>query len=100
MMTNINCFNVCNGSELWNLDDLLKELKTIDDSAFSHHANNERNDFSNWVNDIKGNKVLAKQIKKSKSKEEMINFIEKKINNPSKKKKEILSQIREAILNG
>lgn len=99
MMTNINCFNMCNGNKLYNLDDFLIELKTVDDGSFHNHVNDERNDFSNWVNDIKGCKVLANQIKKSKSKEEMIIFIEKKINSPLKRKKEILSQIREAIIN-
>lgn len=93
-MTNINCFYVCNGAQLCSLVDLLGELKTIDDGAFHHHVNEERNDFSNWIRDEIKDKTLANQVGKAKDKEKIIKAIEKRLDSPTYKKKEAISKIK------
>lgn len=98
-MSNINCFYLSNGVQLWSLEDLMRELKEMDDSVFYHHVNDERNDFSNWILGEIKDKVLARQISKTKDKEKMIEIIDKRVNNEMKKKKNVISKIREAIIN-
>ena len=36
------------------------------DEVFKFHVNKEKNDFANWIEDILGDKDLAKAIRKSK----------------------------------
>ena len=93
-MTNINCFYVCNGAQLYSLVDLLGELKTIDDGAFHHHVNEERNDFSNWIKDELKDKTLSNQVGKTTDKEKIIKAIEKRLNSSVNKKKETISKIK------
>jgi hypothetical protein len=99
-MTNIKCFYLCNGIELYSLEDLLRELKTMEDNVFYHHVNDDKNDFSAWILGEIKDKVLARQISKVKNKNKIIELINKRVNNELKKRKNVISEIREAILNG
>lgn len=98
-MAEVNCFYLSNGSRFWTLEDLLNELSNMDDSVFYHHVNDERNDFSNWIAGEIKDKVLARQISKTKDKLKMAELIDKRINNESKKRKDVIHKIREAIVN-
>jgi len=98
-------FYVNNGAVLRSLNDLLVELKRIEDSAFKHHVNSEKNDFGNWIKDVLKEKALAKNISSSKSLPAMIEVLEKKLkvssSKPSKRnKKVVITQIRESVGNG
>jgi len=62
-----NVFWCSDGKVFRNLQELASALETMDDETFSHHANNERNDFSNWIADVFSEKKLAFQIKNMKS---------------------------------
>ena len=64
-------FWVNNGQILKNLDDLSSILLELNDDIFQHHVNHDKNDFSNWVRDIVGDKKLANGIISSKNKESM-----------------------------
>ena len=64
-------FWVNNGPVLRNLDELAGFLPKMDNDAYSHHANKDKNDFSKWVNDIIGDKKLANELLSSKSRDSM-----------------------------
>jgi len=51
------------GSKLRDLRDLAFALGTMADDVFWHHANDARNDFANWINDVIKDKELANRIK-------------------------------------
>lgn len=73
-----HCFYLCNGAILKNLDDMLNALQNIDDEVYEYHANNEKNDFCNWIKDIVGDTELAFNLK-MKSKPEAINILKARI---------------------
>ncbi|MCF7910303.1 DUF5752 family protein [Candidatus Pacearchaeota archaeon] len=93
-------FYVCDGTILKNLEDLFHLLKRIDNPSLEHHFNSEKNDFSNWTRDVLKEKALANKLDKAKTREEMILAIEKKLNTPSRVRKSVISQIKDAIANG
>ena len=60
-------FWVCDGSVLRNLDDLSNLLSHMNEETFSYHSNKDKNDFSNWITDILGDKKLAEELLKAKT---------------------------------
>ncbi len=96
----IDRFYFSNGEKCGSLDELLDKLKVLDEECFSHHIDEGRNDFANWIGDAVGDRVLARRIGKLKDRKKIITAIDKKINTPAKKKKSIIDQIKEAILHG
>ena len=62
------CFWVNNGPILKNLEELANTIPQMSDETFKHHVNNEKNDFSAWVNDVIGDKKLANDLLSSKNK--------------------------------
>lgn len=58
-----NYFYLCNGAILRNLDELFNALQNIDDNVYKYHANNEKNDFSNWIKEVIGDSELADNLK-------------------------------------
>ena len=53
-------FWVNNGQIFRNLGELANALPVMDGDSFRHHVNNEKNDFSRWINDIIGDKKTCK----------------------------------------
>jgi hypothetical protein len=72
-------FWVNNGRILRNLKDLSSALVDMENTTFTFHVNKDKSDFKNWINDVIGDKKLAKDISKTKKKEIMINKINKRI---------------------
>jgi len=96
-------FYTCDGKTLKNLEEMLSWVKQSNDDSFSHHVNQEKNDFSGWVKEVVKDSTLAKKFKKNQKKEAIIKEIEQKLESKSKKKnnkKNIISQIRGAVFNG
>ena len=62
-------FHVHTGSGLKNIYELSEALEIMDENAFSHHVNREKNDFANWIRDVIGDLKLA---------EEIVNYYERK----------------------
>ena len=58
-----NYFILVTGVPLKSLRELANALETMNDWVFSHHVNDTRNDFSNWVKDILKESELAQEIK-------------------------------------
>ena len=73
-------FWVNDGRILRNLNDLSSALADISEETFIYHVNKEKNDFKNWISEVVGDKKLANGIAKAKSKEHMLNKVNKRIN--------------------
>jgi len=58
-------FKIQGGRELASLFDLSDALDEISDETFSFHANEEKNDFSNWVENVFELPDLAEGIRGS-----------------------------------
>jgi hypothetical protein len=69
-------FHMYNGVVLKNLHDLIDALEIIDDDTFSHHVNHEKNDFSEWIKQVIKDKNLGENIKKARTRDEMIEILE------------------------
>ncbi|MFA5309145.1 MAG: hypothetical protein WC370_06620 [Dehalococcoidales bacterium] len=52
------------GRYLKNLEELQEALKQMTDDVFQYHANAEKTDFSNWVNDVIGDEKLSRDLLK------------------------------------
>jgi len=52
------------GQVMKNLTELEAALKEMNDETFRYHANEKKNDFSNWVKDVIGDDDLAKELRK------------------------------------
>lgn len=63
-------FVVCDGQKLTDLKDLASALQSMDDGAYAHHANEEKNDFVNWVNDVFGHEDLAQELQNCSDKQQ------------------------------
>jgi predicted RNA-binding protein with PUA-like domain len=79
-------FYCCDGRRIWNMRGLLSELLNMSDDTFLYHSNQEKNDFSNWVRGVIGDKKLADDLAKAKDHLEAVNattarvaFLESKI---------------------
>ncbi len=64
-------FYLNNGAPIRGLCELKEHLSEMDDNTFKSHVNEERNDFSEWVSNIVGDKTLGKKMSELKDKEEM-----------------------------
>ena len=62
-------FWLCDGGVLSNLVELRDALKFMNDGVFTYHVNTERNDFSNWIRDVIGDRELASSIVGMKEKQ-------------------------------
>ena len=72
-------FVLSDGSRLHNLQELLDSLKVMDEEIFSHHVNDQKNDFANWIRDVFLDKRLADQISASKSRLQVMLLIRRRI---------------------
>ncbi len=68
-------FSLRDGSEIKSLKELYSRLQGMDDSVFSHHVNDERNDFSNWVRDVHKDYRLANSLGSSRSREDALKAV-------------------------
>jgi len=57
-------FQLANGGVLTGIDDLIKALRTMDDSTFNEHVNEKKNDFVKWVRDVFKDPYLAEQFQR------------------------------------
>lgn len=60
-------FVVADGKRLRNVIELADALETMTEEIFRHHANEFRNDFSNWVKDVFYDHSLAEDISRAKN---------------------------------
>ncbi|MFH1063733.1 MAG: hypothetical protein V1729_01490 [Candidatus Woesearchaeota archaeon] len=63
-------FILNNGEQIKNIQGLYQKLQGMDQTVFAHHANEERNDFGNWVKDVHKDYRLANSLFSAKTREE------------------------------
>jgi hypothetical protein len=80
-------FRLNDGREIRNLYDLGMHLAAMDDSTFSHHVNDERNDFRSWVFQIVKDDKLADRFSKAKTRQKMAKMVEKRVKELEMEKK-------------
>lgn len=72
-------FWCCDGSTIRSMRELEKALKKMRDETFSTHSNDEKKDFSNWVNDVIGDDKLARDLAKAKDKQQAAKCVSARI---------------------
>jgi len=58
-------FHLCNGKVVSSVKELYDEIHHMTEDVFGHHVTADRNDFSNWVKDVFGEKKLSQNIAKA-----------------------------------
>ena len=79
------CFWINNGAVLKNMDELANALPDMSNETFNHHVNNEKNDFSNWIKEVIGDRQLANDLLSSKSKDSSLKKVRNRLNSLKKK---------------
>ena len=79
------CFWVNNGIILRNLEELANSLPEMNDETFQHHLNSEKNDFSNWVKDVIGDKKLANELLSARNRESALKKVRNRLNSLKRK---------------
>jgi hypothetical protein len=66
----------CNDGHIFSdLRELVQGLSEISDATFFYHANNEKNDFSNWIRDVIEDIELAGAISQAANRDEAISYV-------------------------
>ncbi len=78
-------FWVCDGKVVKNLQELQYALDKMSEGTYTYHANNAKNDFANWVNDIIKHPELAQQLRKVKSRQIAAKVVERTIKTAKRK---------------
>jgi len=72
-------FWCCDGSVFRNMKELEQALASMTDETFACHSNEQKKDFSKWVQDVIGDKELAKDLGKSLNRTQAANVVAKRI---------------------
>lgn len=72
-------FYAWNGAIIKNLSELDESMRNMDRLTFSHHSNQDRNDFYNWVKEVIGDEHLAGLIKMASTPEETRSIVEARV---------------------
>lgn len=74
-----NVFSLCDGSQVNSLKELYVALQKMDETTFTHHVNEERHDFSNWVKDVHRDYKLANSLGDVKDQRSAANIVGNRI---------------------
>lgn len=94
----MSSFNFNDGTTASNLTEFIQSIKRIDENTFSHHVNESRNDFSNWIRDVLNNGEMAEAISNLKSKDEIIKKLEMKTDYGEKALNHLVKSNEEMVL--
>jgi hypothetical protein len=67
------------GRVMKNLTELEKALLEMSDETFRYHANESKNDFSNWIQDVIGDVQLADDLRRNATRPEAAESIATRI---------------------
>lgn len=59
------CFWVNNGPVLRDIEELYSALSTMPETQFCYHVRGKKNDFADWVEDVLGDRTLARRLRKA-----------------------------------
>jgi hypothetical protein len=74
-------FVFVSGQKIKNVKELADTLEMIDEQHYKHHANEYKNDFANWINNVFEEFDLAEKVKTAKDKNHARLIIYKHISN-------------------
>ena len=63
-------FWLTDGRVIKNLFELSRAFEEMSEQTYSHHANDAKNDFSNWVSGVFNEQRLAKRLGEARTKEQ------------------------------
>jgi len=78
-----------NGGSIKSIEELPNALDVMPNDIFSHHVNEQKNDFSNWVKDVFNDKELAEMMLAAKNLNEMKQKVRNYISNKIKKQEKL-----------
>lgn len=65
-------FVLNDGRKLKNLNELVLALQDMSENIFSHHVNENKNDFANWIRDVIKEQELANAVIEKRTKKELL----------------------------
>lgn len=80
-----NSFWLNTGPTLKNLEELNNFLPNMSNEQFSYHLNKEKNDFAKWIDEVIGDKKLAKDLANVKTKVALQKIVAKRLAELKKK---------------
>jgi hypothetical protein len=72
-------FRCCDGRLIRNVRELGKTLAHMADESFYYHVNQNKNDFSKWVNDMIGDEKLARHLNRAGDKHQALRELSDRI---------------------
>ncbi|MFA5368169.1 MAG: hypothetical protein WC333_09845 [Dehalococcoidia bacterium] len=57
-----NAFWCCDGRVFTNMRELAEGLEAMSDETFLYHSNDEKHDFSNWLNEVIEDEKLGRDL--------------------------------------
>jgi len=78
-------FHLWGGESIRTVPDLQIALSKMDNKTFHYHVNNHKNDFSNWIEHVFRDKVLAESMRKHPTKEAMTAMLALRLREAGKK---------------
>ena len=73
-------FWCCDGSIYRSMRGLEEAFHSMSDETYAFHANESKNDFSNWVNDVIRDDKLARDLLKARDKARAARCVSERIN--------------------
>lgn len=70
---------LCNNATVQSLAELSEALDGLDDSTFRYHVQRSQNDFAEWIRLTLGDRDLAREISRVKTKETLSRKVSKRI---------------------
>ncbi|MBN1503286.1 fibronectin type III domain-containing protein [Candidatus Woesearchaeota archaeon] len=70
-------FYLQNGDVIRSLSELLAVVSQLEDVIYYYHANDQKNDFVNWIRAVFNKNDLADALQNAKSREEFVNLLQK-----------------------
>ena len=74
-----NVFWCHDGRILRDMRDLGEALAGMSEETFTYHANTDKRDFSNWVRDVIGDTVLAKELENMMDRNQATSIVTERI---------------------
>jgi hypothetical protein len=72
-------FWLCSNVTVQSLEELAFHLMRVDDAVFRYHIQRSRNDFEDWIRECIGDRELAREIARVKTKDTLAKKIEARI---------------------
>jgi hypothetical protein len=70
---------LCNNATVQSMVELSEMLEYLDDATFRYHVQRSQNDFAQWIRHIVGDRDLAREIARVKTKETLARKVDKRL---------------------